>query len=148
MIAFVAGGVVFLRGDSCTIDWRMSAELSPDKTTTIDPYSKTCHPRYSNAASKTKRYDVIVLRPASEPPPVGNRYSEADVVFEIEKSDHETEQGAYPIQFTGLAPENQIVIWCAPYCPSQNIRKKLHTWRGQTIHYRFQESPTGPIVDE
>jgi hypothetical protein len=141
--------VIFLKGGGCTVETAMSPVISPDKQAAIDLYSKKCRARWSRDATKEKEYQVVVLRPITEPPPEGNRYKEADVVFEVQK-------GPEPMQLSFGSPsswvlfeklpeqerKNSLVIGCGLPCPSAGIRKQLHLWHGQPIHYILTETPS------
>jgi len=146
MVLALAGGTLVLeRSNVCVIEgtWQF---IGPDEIDAIDMYATACHPRYSNAASKIKHYYVVALRPITEPRPDNDRYNEANVVFEIEKTNKETQ-----LSFGSLADysapddpsradqEKVLVIGCYQCSPSR-VRKKLHSWNGQAIRYAFSDS--------
>jgi hypothetical protein len=148
-VAVAAIAIIFLKGESCTVETAMSPVISPDKLVAIDLYSKKCHARWS----KQKEYRVVVLRPITDPPPEGNRYEEANVVFEVEMGPERMQlsfgaPGSFA--FFDKLPENEkkntLLIGCYLACPSAGIRKQLHNWRGQPIHYFLTETPTSPTM--
>ncbi|HXN17679.1 MAG TPA: hypothetical protein VN875_05050 [Candidatus Binatus sp.] len=155
-IVFIAAAAVFyFMGQTCTVETLMSPVISPNRQAAIDLYSKKCHPRWSDNPKREKEFQVIVLRPISEPQPEGNRYKEADVVFEMEK-------GPRPMQFLFASPDSfafmnkvpeaerkdSLLIGCYLTCPSVLIRKQASSWRGQPIHYFRTETPTGPVITQ
>ena len=160
-VALFLAGVVLLacafmtscKKESCTVVPTVAA-MTPDKQAAIDVYFKKCHERGTNDATKEKEYQVVVLRPVTEPPPEENRYKEEDVVFEIEK-------GPDPVQLSfgnpgilsyfNYLPEEErksgLAIECYLSCPQAGIRKQLLSWHGKPIHYFRTEAPnTEPIV--
>jgi hypothetical protein len=153
ILAIAAIAVIFLKGESCTVDTAWSAVMTPDKQGAIDEYVKKCRPRWSSHATKEKEYWVVVLRPVTEPPPEGYRYKEEDVVFEIDK-------GPEPIQISYGSPlgwtafeklpeeerKNSLLIDCYFACPAAGIRKQQHSWHGHPIHYTITETPSSPVV--
>lgn len=153
VLAVAAIAIVFLKGEICTVETAMSPVISPDKLVAIDLYSKRCHARWSSDRTKEKEYRVVVLRPITDPPPEANRYQEANVVFEVEMGPERMQLsfGAPGnFAFFDKLPEDEkkstILIGCYLACPSAGIRKQLHSWRGQPIHYFLTETPSSPAI--
>jgi hypothetical protein len=91
VVLLVVVSAMYFMGQSCTVQTAMSSVLSPNKQTASDLYSKQCYPRWSGDLKREKEYQVVVLRPITEPPPEGNRYKEVDVVFQAEKGPERTQ---------------------------------------------------------
>ncbi len=155
-IVFIAAAAVFyFMSQTCTVETAMSPVITPNKQAAIDLYWKKCHPRWSSNPKREKEYQVVVLRPITEPQPEGNRYKEADVVFEMEK-------GPQPTQFSFGSPDNfafmskvpeaerkdSLLIGCYLACPAALIRKQVSNWHGQPIHYFRTETPTGAVITQ
>jgi len=161
LVAVFQTGMVVLAGafmtsckkESCTVEISTVAVMTPDKQGAIDLYTKKCHEGGTNDPAKDKEYQVVVLRPVTEPPPQENRYKEEDVVFEVEK-------GPEPMQlsfgnpgtlvyFNSLPEEERksgLAIECYLSCPEAGIRKQLLSWHGKPIHYFRTEAPNAPPV--
>jgi hypothetical protein len=155
-IVIIAGAaVLYFTGQTCSVETIMSPVISPNKQTAIDLYSKKCRPRWSSDAKREKEYQVVVLRPISEPPPEGNRYEEADVVFQVEKGPERTQLSFGSVDnfaFMNKVPETErkdsLLIGCYLACPAGLIRKQVSSWRGQPIHYFRTDTPTSPVITQ
>jgi hypothetical protein len=71
IVAFRVG-----RRQDCKISLYYTA-LSPDAQKSATLYTKQCGAVKAGVAEK--EYLVVVMRPVSEPPPIGNRFAESDV---------------------------------------------------------------------
>jgi hypothetical protein len=154
ILAFAAIAVFFPKGERCTVETTMEPVMSPDKQAAIDLYSKKCRPRWSSDATKEKEYMVVVLRPVTEPAPNGNRYKEADVVFEVEQGPERMQLSFGPSNLSSFdkLPEeerrNALLIGCEFACPAAGIRTQLHNWHGHPVHYILTETPSSPAIAE
>jgi hypothetical protein len=153
IVLIAAAAVFYFKGQECTIETAMLPIIAPNKQTAIDLYSKKCRPRWSNNPKREKEFQVVVLRPITEPPPEGNRYNEADVVFEVEKGTERTQLSfgtPETFAFMNNIPEaerkDSLLIGCYLTCPAALIRKQLTTWHGQPIHYFRTDTPTSPVI--
>jgi hypothetical protein len=155
IVLIAAAAVFYFTGQECTVETAMSPVISPNKQMAIDLYSKKCHPRWSSNPKREKESQVVVLRPITEPPPEGNRYKEADVVFELEKGPERAQLSFGNVDtfaFMNKVPEaerkDSLLIGCYLTCPAALIRKQLSSWHGQPIHYFRTETPTSPAVTQ
>jgi len=153
VLGLAVGTLVLAKSNVCAVEdtWQF---IGPGEVDAIELYATACHPRYSSAESKIKHYYVVVLHPITEPRPEKDRYNQADVVFEVEKTSEKTQ-----LSFGSLAnylppddpsradKEKVLVIGCYQCSPS-HVRKKLHSWNGQAIRYAFSNDATPrPVID-
>src|ERR1700691_2263762 len=153
IVLIAAAAVFYFTGQECTIDTLISPIISPNKKTAIDLYLKKCHSRWSSDPKREKEYQVVVLRPITDTPPEGNRYKEADVVFELEEKPglaHLSFGSVDTFAFMSRVPQAEqkdtLLIGCYLTCPAALIRKQLSSWRGQSIHYFRTDTPTSPVI--
>jgi|HubBroStandDraft_3_1064219.scaffolds.fasta_scaffold670948_1 hypothetical protein len=152
IVLMAAAAVFYFTSQECTIGTLMSPVISPNKKTAIDLYLKKCHPRWSSNPIREKEYQVVVLRPITDTPPEGNRYQEADVVFELEEKPGLAQLSFGSVDtfaFMSKVPEAEqkdtLLIGCYLTCPAALVRKQLSNWRGQPVHYFRTETPTSPV---
>jgi hypothetical protein len=155
IVLIAARAVFYFTGQECTIDTIISPLIAPNKQTAIDFYLKKCHPRWSNDPKREKQFQVVVLRPITDTPPEGNRYKEADVVFELEEKPGLAQLSfgsAENFAFMNKVPEperqDSLLIGCYLTCPAALIRKQVSSWRGQPLHYFRTETPTSPVITQ
>jgi|GEM_PF-4496621 len=155
VLLLVVAAAIYFAGETCTVEPVMSQVVSPNKQTAIDLYSKKCHPRWSSDPKREKKFQVVVLRPITEPLPQGNRYKEADVVFEVEQGPERMQLSfgsAENFAFMNKLPESErkdsLLIGCYLACPAALIRKQALSWHGQPIHYFRTETPTSPVITQ
>ncbi len=155
VVLLVVAAAVYFAGETCTVETAMSPVITPNQQAAIDLYSKKCHPRWSSDLKREKEYQVVVLRPITEPPPAGNRYQEQDVVFEVEKGPDRMQLSfgsADTFAFMSKVPEverkDTLLIGCYLACPAALIRKQLSSWHGQPMHYFRTETPTSPVITQ
>jgi hypothetical protein len=154
MVVLAGAFMTSCKKESCTVETPTVAMMTPDKQAAIDLYTKKCHDRGTNDPTKDKEYQVVVLRPVTEPPFKENRYKEEDVVFEVEKGPERMQLSfgnpGTLVYFNYLPEEERksgLAIECYLSCPESGIRKQLLSWHGKPIHYFRTEAPnTPPIV--
>jgi hypothetical protein len=155
IVLLAAAAVFYFRSQSCTVEPAMSPVIAPNKQTAIDLYSKKCHPRWSSNPKREKEYQVVVLRPITDTPPEGNRYKEADVVFELQEkpglaqlSFDSVDTFAFMSKVPQAEQKDTLLIGCYLTCPGALVRKQLSSWHGQPIHYFRTETPTSPVITQ
>jgi len=153
VLGLAVGTFVLARGTVCTVEdtWQF---ISPDEVAAIDVYATACHPRYSSAASDIKHCNVVVLRPITELRPENNRYNEADIVFEVEKTSTNT-QLSFGSMANYLLPgdptlegQKKVLVISCYQCSPGNIRKKAPSWNGHAIRYAFWDDAHPRLVIE
>lgn len=155
IVLIAAIAVFYFTGQECTIETLITPIISPNKQNAIDLYLKKCHPRWSSNPKREKEYQVVVLRPITDTPPEGNRYNEADVVFELQEkpglaqlSFGSVDTFAFMSKVPQAEQKDTLLIGCYLTCPGALVRKQISSWRGQPIHYFRTETPTSPVITQ